>query len=93
MQNTRTKPMQNTRTNPMKSTNEGPQMTLLKKSPPSKKTPDLEPRGRRRAPLSPWPKFFRRILPLVLPLIHLQVTFDAVVQVHSDATMTHAREQ
>jgi hypothetical protein len=75
----------------MKSTNEGPKMTL------AKKTPDLKPRGRRRAPFSPWLQFLRWFLPWLLPWLawfFLRVTFDAAIQVHSDATATtHAREK
>jgi hypothetical protein len=74
----------------MKSTNEGPKMARLRKSTPIKRASNIEPRGRRRAPLPPWLTFLLRILPWIL----LSLTFDAVIHVHSDATTTaHVREK
>lgn len=80
--------MLNTRIKPMKSTNEGPKMTRLKTSTPSKTTSNVERRERRRAPLPPWLKVARQLLPWFLSWFFLRLTFDAVIHVHSDATTT-----
>lgn len=74
----------------MKSTNEGPKMLLPKKSTHSKKTPAIKPRERRHAALPPWLK----LLPWFVPWFILHATFDADIQIHSDApTMIHAHEK
>jgi hypothetical protein len=69
---------------------------LKKKSTPTKRTSTIEPRGgRRRAPLPPWLKVAPH-LPwfLLWFLLSLSLTFDAVIHVHSDATIAaHVREK